>query len=83
MAPIHLIPLLEIYCSPLLKDRLHAEQNPAALDDLDVWGYIHYAEGEDGPENAVQLTDKGMCFVEAIMSVPEPTPTWAILKENM
>lgn len=79
MAPLHLIPLLEIYCRPDLKDRVHAVQNPSALDDLLRWAYIDY------PDNEVvaRITDKGMCFVDAVMSVTEPVQTWAITKEKM
>lgn len=80
MAPIHLQPLLEIYCFPREQERLHANKRSAVdgidvLDSLANEGYIHYpAEGE----NIAQITDKGLVFITAVLNTPEPVKTWTI-----
>jgi hypothetical protein len=80
LAPIHLAPLLEIYCSPATKNCPHLaalESRSDTLRELRDLGLIeirdhaveHWCHG-------LEVTEKGRVYIEALLRLPLPVQKW-------
>jgi hypothetical protein len=81
MAPIHLQPLLEIYCFPMAKDCPHMAHAPMAVDTLIELGLVEHrafdGEAQEG-HHTLRITDKGRAFVMAVLETPLPEQRWIV-----
>jgi hypothetical protein len=85
LAPIHLKPLLEIYCSPALGECPHLDRLKvkSPLDELRLMGLIEIdprAAPSDLPyePHGWVTTAKGRAYIEALLHMPLPVAQWVI-----
>jgi hypothetical protein len=84
MAPIYLMPLIEIHCFPRRADCPHLMRRyNEIVYRLAENGLIENKEaapkpfdGDDQWEHGLVLTEKGKVFVKALQSVPMPVQAW-------
>jgi hypothetical protein len=82
VAPIHLLPLIEIYCSPAAENCPHVKIVQGSfrpIEELMDMGLIEVSEEpHDGEYHGLQVTDKGRAYVDAVTSVPLPVQKWTV-----
>jgi hypothetical protein len=87
LAPIHLKPLLEIYCSPSLDECPHLQRLKvmSPIDELLAMGLIQCdprvpPSDLPYPKHPWVVTDKGCAYVEALLQMPLPVAVtqWSI-----
>ena len=80
LAPIHIKPLLEIACFPLLEDQHYVTKQ--AVMDLFEMGLIEkrddFGERTDG-HSEYTPSDKGHVYIKALEDVPLPIQIWSVV----
>lgn len=81
LAPVHLFPLLEIYCSPARESCPHLTRgsgNVPALLELHKLGLVEELRQAPGEDHGWRITEKGQAYVGALLRVPLPVQIWSI-----
>lgn len=78
MNPNDIMVLLAVYVSGSPADTLANYHSPAVQESLSDWEF----EGiiRQLTNNSYELTQKGMCLLNAILSLPMPVQTWSMPK---
>lgn len=85
MAPIHLLPLIEIYCSPAQVSCPHVKSHVGELrpiDDLIAMGLIEVGDDDSQDSHGYVVTEKGSVYVEAVLATPMPVKTWTVVRDD-
>ena len=82
LAPIHLKPLLEIYCSPAMQNCPHLaalQSGGDTLKELRAMGLIEVPERVvEKWCHGIEVTERGRVYIEALLSVPLPVQVWQV-----
>lgn len=85
LAPIHLFPLLEIYCSPATVSCPHLSRPTGSrkpLEDLQEWGLVERVPHEvEKWCHGWRITARGTAYVDALLRTPLPTQVWQVLSK--
>lgn len=83
LAPVHLLPLIEVYCSAAAQNCPHVKERQGSFQPLKELQQMGLIEREgikyiDGDDHGWRVTEKGRVYVDAILSTPLPVHCWTV-----
>jgi len=81
LAPIHIKPLLEVYCFPRDEDRHYCNQH--IYGQLLEMGLIEEPKKLPGDHCIFQISERGRVHCEALTNVPLPVKQWVTIQTRI